>query len=366
MSKIITHEEYINTVKDNNPYVDVIGIYNGMRNKIMCQCKICGEKYEAIAYDVKIGKKHQSCAAKISGESRLKDNKVFQSEIAKKLPHITLLEKYNGSHYKLLCRCELHHELFKSDPTHLLEGKTGCKQCKSDAISNALRKTHEDYVNQLSIINNKIDVLGNYIQSKAPIQVKCKICGFIWNPIAGSLLKGNGCPHCVGRHKTTEEFKTEIKEYNDLVDIIGEYVDSHTKIECRCKICGNSWFIVPNNLKVNGCPECNMSHGEREIKKYLQNNNIMFIPQKTFDGLKGVGSGYLSYDFYIPEKKLLIEYQGEFHDGTAYQQTESEYQIQKEHDIRKKEYAIKNGYKLLEIWYWDYPNIEKILERELC
>lgn len=36
-----------------------------------------------------------------------------------------------------------------------------------------------------------------------------------------------------------------------------------------------------------------------------------------------------------------------------------------EHDKRKREYAKSHGYKLLEIWYYDYNNIEEILNREL-
>ena len=31
----------------------------------------------------------------------------------------------------------------------------------------------------------------------------------------------------------------------------------------------------------------------------------------------------------------------------------------------KKQYAENNGYNFLEIWYWDYDNIELILEKEM-
>ena len=62
---------------------------------------------------------------------------------------------------------------------------------------------------------------------------------------------------------------------------------------------------------------------------------------------------------------LLIEYQGEFHDGTAWQQTEIDFLRQQEHDKRKKNYAKKNNIGLLEIWYWDYDNIEQILNEVL-
>ena len=44
---------------------------------------------------------------------------------------------------------------------------------------------------------------------------------------------------------------------------------------------------------------------------------------------------------------------------------EEQFKIQQEHDRRKREYAEKNGYKLLEIGYYDYDKIEEILSREL-
>ena len=38
---------------------------------------------------------------------------------------------------------------------------------------------------------------------------------------------------------------------------------------------------------------------------------------------------------------------------------------QQEHDRRKREYAKQNNIDLLEIWYWDYDNIEDILSNKL-
>ncbi|CCL55131.1 hypothetical protein ACKTJW_003212 [Clostridioides difficile] len=72
-------------------------------------------------------------------------------------------------------------------------------------------------------------------------------------------------------------------------------------------------------------------------------------------------------DFILPKLNIWIEYNGEFHDGslTNSYQTEEQYEKQQEHDRKKREYAKNNGYKLLEIWYWDFDNIEEILDREI-
>lgn len=48
--------------------------------------------------------------------------------------------------------------------------------------------------------------------------------------------------------------------------------------------------------------------GEKFIQNWLDKNNIKYEPQKKFNDLKDKLS--LSYDFYLPEQKVLIEYQG--------------------------------------------------------
>jgi hypothetical protein len=143
---------------------------------------------------------------------------------------------------------------------------------------------------------------------------------------------------------------------------------SHEEVWWKCPdgIHDDFLRIISNsNLYEFRCPECESSKGEKRINDYLINNNIAYIPQKTYDGLVGLSNGNLSYDFYLPQHNLLIEYQGEFHDGTAKLQTLQELKRQQEHDKRKKEYADDNNIKLLPIWYWDYNNIEEILKNIL-
>ena len=82
--------------------------------------------------------------------------------------------------------------------------------------------------------------------------------------------------------------------------------------------------------------------------------------------MRGIGNGSLSYDFYLPQYNMLCEFQGLQHrQKTGYFGGEEKFARQIEHDRRKREYAEDNGYKLLEIWYQDYKNIDKILNNEL-
>lgn len=365
MSRLLTQEEFVNKANQRNKYVKIIGKYINSKEKIECQCLLCGEHFYSTSTNIFAGKKHRECAIKISAKARTKTHEQFVEEIKNIRQNIEIIDIYTGAFNDLMCYCNIHDEYFKSAPTHLLKGKCGCQKCRSEKISKKLMKENEEFILEVKDINPNIEIIGVYNGAKSTIEVKCLKCGFVWEPIASSVLSGFGCPHCVGRNKTTEEFKKEIKVENPNVKIIGEYVDTNTNIECRCKICNNVWFANPSNLKYSGCPVCRESHGEKRIRKYLMNNDINFIPQKTFDNLLGVGGRNLSYDFYLPDYKTLIEYQGEYHDGTVSIQTEEKFKIQQEHDKRKKQYAKLNKITLLEIWYWDYQNIEEILENEI-
>ena len=116
----------------------------------------------------------------------------------------------------------------------------------------------------------------------------------------------------------------------------------------------------------HGCPKCSFSHGEKEISKFLDKYDIKYIPQHKFSGLKGVGNRLLSYDFYLPNYNLLIEYQGRQHEHPIdYFGGEEQFRVQQEHDERKREYAKLHNINLLEIWYYDEDNIEEILTKKL-
>ena len=81
---------------------------------------------------------------------------------------------------------------------------------------------------------------------------------------------------------------------------------------------------------------------------------------------KRATSGSAGYDFYIPDMNILIECQGLQHIyPVEYFGGEEQFKVQQEHDRRKREYAEKNGYKLLEISYWNYDKIDEILSKEL-
>lgn len=302
--------------------------------------------------------------------SKLSD-KDFIEKLNKINPNITPLEKYIGARTKILVKCNICKHEWSASPSNLTN-KTpkGCPICGRVKAKNSRTKKHEDFVNEISNVNKHIKILEKYKNALTPIKCLCLIHNEEFYTAPSHLLYNEiGCQKCRSQKisnaliKDSSKFLEEVNAVNPLINVIGNYKGNHRKIDLECKVCKNKWSASPNSiLSGSGCPKCNMSRGERYIRNYLDNNKISYISQKTFDGLKGVNNGLLSYDFYIDNLNLLIEYQGEQHkNAIEIFGGEKQLEIQQEHDRRKKLYAKDNNINLLEIWYYEIEKIDDIL-----
>lgn len=211
----------------------------------------------------------------------------------------------------------------------------------------------------------------NYSNAREKLEYKCKKHADKGSQYISyyNFKTGYGCKYCgfvsmsLKRRNNFEKIHNAFQKAGlDLLE--QEYQNSSVPMAYICKQhpdVGIQYKSYSNVLNAIGCPYCNISKGEHKIYGYLKDNFIIFETQKKFKDLLGVGGGNLSYDFFVPKQNLLIEYQGEYHDGTAGNQSLEQYNIQKEHDKRKRDYAKNNGYVLLEVWY--YENIEEKLNQ---
>lgn len=187
--------------------------------------------------------------------------------------------------------------------------------------------------------------------------------------------QNQGCPYC-GHQNLIESRRKDVSYYQKFVEDAGyEFVDikynhrdeGHTEVYYICP--KHREYGVQKKTAVKftlqgGCPHCSSSRGEKLIHAYLRKNNIDFVPQKTFDKLVGVGGGCLSYDFYIPSLNLLIEFQGIQHEKPIdIFGGETQFAVQREHDLLKRQFATNNNIELLEVWYYDIENIDQILDQ---
>lgn len=133
-------------------------------------------------------------------------------------------------------------------------------------------------------------------------------------------------------------------------------------------LCGHKYKATPSKFSnERRCPQCNESKGEQSIRWHLDNKDVIFEREYSFEGLVGVGGGLLRFDFAVfsdnNDLEFLIEYDGEFHFKKFYEeQNFEELQI---HDERKNQYCKDNRIPLLRIPYWDFDNIEELLFEKL-
>ena len=103
------------------------------------------------------------------------------------------------------------------------------------------------------------------------------------------------------------------------------------------------------------------SKGERMVAAWLNNNNIHFVYEPTFPGLKY--KSLLHPDFYIPDKNIIIEVDGEQHyhpvDIFGGEDAFADRQIR---DRIKDDYAAQNNILLVRLVDKDLKNLDDILK----
>ena len=215
-----------------------------------------------------------------------------------------------------------------------------------------------------------------YINRKEKIEVKCNFHNITFKISPRDLLRGRNCLLCAKeiKHKklvsSTEEFiKKAEKIHGNKYDYSKvNYIDKLTKVIIKCNMCNNEFEQRPDiHLRGSGCSECNKeSKGEKRIEEILNSKNISFERSKNFEDLKDVK--YLTYDFYLPDYNLLIEYNGKQHyrgDSIFFKNAKNSFHRQLHHDWLKRKYANKNNFNYLVISYKDYNKTQEKIEEIL-
>ena len=377
-----TQEEFKREVFDlvGKEY-SILGEYNLCNEKIEIQHNNdCNCKFFITPNSFLHGQRCPICTKEINKKKTSKGIENFRKEIFDLVDeeYVLIDTEYKNAHTKMTFLHNIEecgHE-FSMTPNSFLRGNRCpyCKYIKNGIKSRKSQNQFEEEVKKLK--GDEYSVIGVYTKSKEKIKMKHNICGREFDIFPSWFLQGHGCTYCTKENvlksitKSQHEFEQEIKRItNDNYCVIGEYVNTHTEIELQHKYCNTIFKVKPTmflSAKVR-CPICTKnSNGEIAIRQYLDCLNINYKVHKTFTDLFGIGGGHLSYDFYIQNLNLLIEYQGKQHDKPIeYFGGKKQFEIQQEHDKRKRDYAKEHNIELLEIWYYDFDNIENILKERL-
>lgn len=357
--KLITsQDEYINTHQ---------------KIRIMCSCgNEFKTSYHIFTRKTNPKKQCNECGLKNRIKKRTIPLEKLQEEINKKFNYefqIVGEYKNRSSHTKFkhkICGYE-----WETTPINFLRDG-GCPKCNKRR-SNITTESFKKEVYELT--NGEYELIGEYTKAVKKTIFKHNVCNRLYESTPHDFLSGCRCPMCwneskLGKlQKDTVQLIKEVKEkYEDEYTIIGEYLGARIKTEVRHNKCDNLFKITPDNLlRGKGCPYCFESKGEKRIGKYLKNNNIEYLSQFKITECKNINP--LPFDFAIFNNTnliSLIEYDGKQHfevvPGWGGKKMFDE--LIKRDNI-KNQYCTKNKIKLIRIPYWEFDNIESILEKEL-
>lgn len=353
---------------------------------IRVKCPYCNSEYDVHLSGFKKGNNCGKCCNKYENSFAY----YIQQELQEPLNKYWDWDKntvnpyciYKSSHKKIWIKCDKakYHESYEVS-CHNFKNNNRCPYCyrkkvhpKDSFAQYHIDNTDKDFLEKYRSDKNTLNPRELPLYSHKTVWIKCQNKDYHedYQVVCYEFSKGSRCPYCIN-HKIhikdsfgalyPEKAKYRSKRNKESPYEVAPKTSK--KYRFYCEDCGKEFEKKLNHLNIRGdnlkCPNCTSSKGEQRISNFLIKNNIKFETQKEFHGLVGINGGNLSYDFYLPQHNLLIEYQGEFHDGTAWQQKTTNFERQKEHDRRKRNYVKEHNIDLLEIWYWDFDNIENIL-----
>lgn len=305
----------------------------------------------------------------------------FKNELYRINKDIEIVGEYLGANTHIKARCLNDNHEWNVTPSKLLLGAR-CPVCTNHKVVkgvNDVGTTRPDLLKYFKHIN---DAYSYTHGSEKIIEIVCPYCGF------GDKIKirnlsyfGYCCKNCWeakhGKQKsyrgqwTKEHIIDYIKDNAigyDLIDV--KTIPRKGGVEKRILVsCDNDnhepyWISLYNFQFGYRCQKCAaenpISKGESKAIKIFKTNNISYIPQYKFSDCKD--KYVLPFDFYLPDYNLIIEIMGEQHEhpvelfggNKTFEKTIY-------HDKIKREYLKSNNIDILDIWYYDFKNMEDII-----
>ena len=263
--------------------------------------------------------------------------------------------EYIGTHAMSTIICKKHGD-FQQSPIMHKKGQ-GCPKCIGRNKTDAERILELINIHGETYDYSKFRYNGNHNKS---IFV-CRIHGE-FEQIYSNHKRGHGCELCTGQIKSTDEYIGIFKKIhsNRFNYSKFEYEKSYKRCTIICPDHGD-FLITPNgHQQGHGCPRCVDSLGEIVIATFLSERGVVFIQEHKFPTC--LYKRKLLFDFFIPEKNLIIEYHGiqHFQPIDYFGGIESLTKTQKRDRIKKR-WAIINGFYFEEIHYDE--NIQDRLKR---
>jgi len=326
--------------------------------KLYFKCGKCNKQFDML-YNSYRDRKQCFCEKK-----GRKINYEFVKTYIEKQGDILISDMYISSMSKLNIKCQKCDMIYKITWTYYQTGSR-CNLCK---ISR--KKTYDEVSEYISKQGDAL-ISQKYNNSKSKLEIRCGKCQNVYNMgFCEYLNRNQRCFECgridsINKRRLPYNYiKKFIQKYGDIL-VSKSYKNSRTNLNIKCYKCKKIYHMSFGNYKIGHRCTCDkLSTGERLVKNYLDNIKIKYTQQRKFRKCKDIRE--LSFDFYIKDYNLLVEFDGEQHfkenDMFGGKQT---FIKQQKHDLIKNIYVKKHKIRLLRICYKDIKNINQILDNYL-
>lgn len=164
-------------------------------------------------------------------------------------------KKYNGDYLIIdkyvnnITNIKIKHLICETEFLTTPVNHLKSKGCCTKCYKNN-KKTKEQLQKESDKIHNKeYIIIGDYVNTDTKIEIKHLTCGNNFKQTPDKHLRNNRCPICFGKNKLSKEILQERsdKKYNNEYTILGEYINNSTPILIKHNICGSEYLQIPNN-----------------------------------------------------------------------------------------------------------------------
>lgn len=280
---------------------------------------------------------------------RRKTQQEWKQELKGLVDHsYVFLEPYKNDRTKLAYYHADCGEIHYINPGSLKRGRR-CPTCSRIKRNLKLTKSNAEWLDQVKeLVGDEYTFLEPYKGNHKPIKYRHNVCGFVGKIDPANFLAGHRCVNCSNQYQSEETYKQKMFDmYHGAYTLVSHYNKSSKKVKIRHNKCHRSRWVNANNF-IQGkshCIFCSQSNGEQLVMDVLKDYGVDYnygyvLPNK------------LHLDFYIPKKKLGIEYDGiQHYEPRDIFGGEMEFKKQRERDKRKDKYCIDHEITLIRIPY---------------
>ncbi|NBO99418.1 MAG: hypothetical protein EBU90_04725 [Proteobacteria bacterium] len=204
-------------------------------------------------------------------------------------------------------------------------------------------------------------LLSEYTNSRSKVTIFCTACSQEYSILGNQYRQGGGCRVCAFNQQklTYEEAQKRIETYGDTL-LSTDYTNTKTPLKIKCGLCKSIFQKTLSSKYTSGCTKCNATSLEKLIHKYLTDNNYEYTTQHTFDNCRSKRGRLFRFDFYIPNKNIIIETDGIQHFQVVKKYGAEWLDVIQERDIMKTQYCKDNDIKMIRICPKDIHNTQLI------